>query len=561
MDVPSVRTIGLDANEIKAKDDFYREMAEKNDNFLVKSQNRRSDLYLIEKEDDQQVMTRLNYRLQPIYKQNFEPAMLPASNEKEKWGVKALSFNEVEKIKENNMISHGRKEALDEHIAAAYEPNQDTSKADIASYMVSTVQKIERQQNSPLIYSDMNGVMIYEDMTGKILTDHGLTINLNQEETTYLANGLQEKWESFKESLSEEDYKRIYQAVEENYDFHVRYPIQNEVMEEAVNKYGKDLTSKDLERIDRFNKDIAEEYGLGVDGDIKKERDIASAYTFTTVHLDPKEYGTSGYAVVPFKHRELEELAKKNNRDLELALKGHLAEKLGERTKELEKDLEQENPSENEYEKILREDKMTTLGKFTEIKESLEKSPSELALSKDPEDRIKAATEGKDEDLDVLVHDGEWEVRKAVAQQGRDKDLDKLVNDIHHSVRVSVAEQGRDQDLDQLVSDKHYEVRRRVAEQGRDKDLDILVNDKAAYVRMFVARQGREKDLAQLASDKEPLVRRSVAETSHDTKILGKLANDPEEKVSELASGKLIEQQDLALKRQEMARRSQSQER
>lgn len=90
---------------------------------------------------------------------------------------------------------------------------------------------------------------------------------------------------------------------------------------------------------------------------------------------------------------------------------------------------------------------------------------------------------GSDQDLDTLVHDSDWKVRRAVAWRERDKDLDILVHDENPNVRGAVAFKLRDKDLDILVHDKDTEVRRIVALVGRNKDLDILVHDEAHEVR------------------------------------------------------------------------------
>ena len=81
------------------------------------------------------------------------------------------------------------------------------------------------------------------------------------------------------------------------------------------------------------------------------------------------------------------------------------------------------------------------------------------------------------ENLDVLVDDDDWHVRKAVAEQGYG--LDRLVNDLDHEVRASVAKQNYG--LDKLVDDEDFFVRKTVAEQGYG--LDKLANDKNPAIR------------------------------------------------------------------------------
>ena len=114
------------------------------------------------------------------------------------------------------------------------------------------------------------------------------------------------------------------------------------------------------------------------------------------------------------------------------------------------------------------------------------------------DENMQLARQGKDQDLDVLVNDKSWFVRREVAKQGRDKDLDILVNDEDVDVRSAVAAQGRNQDLDILVNDEKYYVRGVVAELGRDQDLDVLVNDKDISVLYALMIHRRAKDIEKL---------------------------------------------------------------
>lgn len=75
------------------------------------------------------------------------------------------------------------------------------------------------------------------------------------------------------------------------------------------------------------------------------------------------------------------------------------------------------------------------------------------------ENRLSAASQGIDEDLDVLVRDKDWRVREVVAQHGREKDLKILVHDENKYVRETVAECGRDEDLEILANDADEEIR------------------------------------------------------------------------------------------------------
>ena len=56
-------------------------------------------------------------------------------------------------------------------------------------------------------------------------------------------------------------------------------------------------------------------------------------------------------------------------------------------------------------------------------------------------------------------------------------------------MRLAVAEFGRDEYLDILVHDRSADVRRTVAMFGRKKDLEILANDTSSYVRAIVAKK------------------------------------------------------------------------
>ena len=88
-----------------------------------------------------------------------------------------------------------------------------------------------------------------------------------------------------------------------------------------------------------------------------------------------------------------------------------------------------------------------------------------------------------------------------VVQHGRDKDLDILINDENYNVRKAVAEHGRDKDLDILVHDNDSRVRGAVADQGRKKDLDILLHDNFWGVRWHVAKNGNLEHCQKLLHD------------------------------------------------------------
>ena len=88
-----------------------------------------------------------------------------------------------------------------------------------------------------------------------------------------------------------------------------------------------------------------------------------------------------------------------------------------------------------------------------------------------------------EDNLEKLVNDEDWFVRREVAKQGYG--LDKLVNDEYLFVRLEVARQGYG--LDKLVNDEDEDVRYEVARQGYG--LDILINDEHEDVRFEASRQ------------------------------------------------------------------------
>lgn len=73
------------------------------------------------------------------------------------------------------------------------------------------------------------------------------------------------------------------------------------------------------------------------------------------------------------------------------------------------------------------------------------------------EEKLQLAKQGKE--LDVLVKDKDFEVRKAVANFGRPEDLDILVKDKKITVRRAVMKHQRKQDLKILKNDAYYRLR------------------------------------------------------------------------------------------------------
>ena len=132
-----------------------------------------------------------------------------------------------------------------------------------------------------------------------------------------------------------------------------------------------------------------------------------------------------------------------------------------------------------------------------EYKEHIEKNLEELVNDEDYEVRREVARQ--EQGLDKLINDEDFVVRREVAKQGYG--LDKLANDKNWKVRREVAKQGYG--LDKLIDDKYWKVRREVAKQGYG--LDKLVNDEDWRVRLEVVSQGYGLD--KLIDDEDYEVR------------------------------------------------------
>ena len=132
--------------------------------------------------------------------------------------------------------------------------------------------------------------------------------------------------------------------------------------------------------------------------------------------------------------------------------------------KEIEQSRNSKEPVEIQFETSNYTD-IVTLGT------SIRTQPTVNVLQEQPQDKTeqpqdnvkdtvtknKIAYQITDKDLDILVNDEKWLVRKTVAEHGRDKDLDILVNDNDCDVRATVAKHGRDKDLDILVKSVYNE--------------------------------------------------------------------------------------------------------
>lgn len=83
----------------------------------------------------------------------------------------------------------------------------------------------------------------------------------------------------------------------------------------------------------------------------------------------------------------------------------------------------------------------------------------------------------------------------------------KNINKLSIYEKMKLAEQGRPEDLDVLIHDKDWRVRREVARYGRNKDLDILVHDEDSFVRGVAKKiqaenlQNKKVDPKQVAAE------------------------------------------------------------
>jgi len=100
----------------------------------------------------------------------------------------------------------------------------------------------------------------------------------------------------------------------------------------------------------------------------------------------------------------------------------------------------------------------------------------------------KMALVARVEYLDKLVHDPDWEVRKAVAEMDYGHDI--LIRDADAEVRLVVARRGI-ANLTSMINDPSWLVRQAVAQHGYG--LDILVNDPQAEVRIAAQQKLDEK--------------------------------------------------------------------
>ena len=515
------------AGEEKAKEEYYAEQLKKYGRLIVYSNKKQNGFYLIEPGEGGTVASRYTTDGGKIREEAFDPKAMPASTGEATWRSRGLTLEESEQIKEKRSLSSRRKKWLDSVIEQAYE-GQD--KAEIANGVDDSMQFIDDLSN-PVIYQDYRGTTLYMDFTGKAMKD-GEERQLNQEEGSYLSQGLKNKWFSFEGGLSRSDWQAIYEGVEEKYDNTPGFRSVNSVQKAAVLIYGKELTQGDLEKLGDLADSIKDDYDQNPNRFYKTDlnaKSIKGAYSYTEL------VAAGEVAAIPFKHKDLEQLAKRLEAGEEEKARALMLEKFRQGALAKAAALTEEKAGQSPLDEMEGFQKMEAAKEFKKLAEKMENEMTEQKKTYQLPEKYKKDIDEKywqqsGEQLDQLVKSDDPTLRSVAACYGRDKDLDKLVNDKDAEVRSYVAEQGRDEDLDKLVSDPDENVRRYVAGQGRDKDLDKLASDEDPFVRMDVAKQGRDKDLDKLVSDDFSLVKAAVVSQGRD-KDLDKLVNDPDEGV------------------------------
>ena len=537
------------AEEEKAKEEYYAEQLKKYGRLMVYSNKKKNGFYLIEPaEGGQTIASRYTTDGGKIRQEAFDPKALPASSDEATWRSRGLSLEECEEIKEKRSLSNRRKQWLDSVIEQAY---QGRDPAEIANGVNYSMQFTDDLTN-PVIYHDYAGTTLYMDFTGKAL-ENGKEKQLNQEEGSYLSQGLKNKWISFEGGLSSADWQAIYEGVEEKYDSVPGFKPVNSVQKAAVISCGKELSQADLDKLGDLADLIKDDYDQDPNRFYKTDlnaKSIKGAFTYT-------ELTAAGeVSVVPFKHKELEQIAKRLENDEKEEARASMLEKFREAATEKAKSLTEEKEGQSPLDEMKSFQKMEAAKEFREMAKKMEnQTERELDLenlkqmqeqgkiekdkdlekiadqlpewreSEETQDKVQLAKYGRDSDLDKLEKDPEfwgqyyqqnedgankegWKIRVAVANRGRDKDLDGLAFDDDPDVRAAVARQGRDKDLDLLVSDENPVVLRGVVDAGRDQDLEYLSymrakDDSEWEVREFAKEKMREKDLANLQEMQE----------------------------------------------------------
>lgn len=487
------------AGEEKAKEEYYAEQLKKYGRLMVYSNKKKNGFYLIEPaEGGETVASRYTADGGKIRQETFDPKALPASSDEATWRSRGLSLEECEQIKEKRSLSNRRKQWLDSVIEQAY---QGKDPAEIANGVSDNMQYTDDLTN-PVIYQDYRGTTLYMDFTGKAL-ENGEEKRLNQEEGSYLSQGLKNRWISFEGGLSSADWQAVYDGVEEKYDNIPGFKPVNSVQKAAVLSYGKELSQGDLDKLGDLADLIKDDYDPDPNRFYKTDlsaKSIKGAFTYTELTV------AGEVAAVPFKHKELERIAKRLENGEKEKARALMLEKFQEATLAKAKSLIEEKAGQSPLDEMKSFQKLSAAKEF---KEMAKKMGNQTERELDLENLKQLQEQGKienGEDLEKIAdqlpawrESDYWEDKIELAYYGRDKDLDKLVNYPEDDVREEVAKRGRDKDLDKLVSDDGQWVRETVAEVGRrDKDLDKLLKDEEEEVRIVAGWVVRDKDLENL---------------------------------------------------------------
>lgn len=323
------------AGEEKAKEEYYAEQLKKYGRLMAYSNKKKNGFYLIEPtEGGETVASRYTTDGGKIRQEAFDPKALPASSDEATWRSRGLSLEECEEIKEKRSLSNRRKQWIDSVIEQAY---QGRDPAEIANGVNYSMQFTDDLTN-PVIYQDYRGTTLYMDFTGKAL-ENGEEKRLNQEEGSYLSQGLKNKWISFEGGLSSADWQAIYEGVEEKHDNVPGFKPVNSVQKAAVLSYGKELSQGDLDKLGDLADLIKDDYDQDPNRFYKTDlsaKSIKGAFTYT-------ELTAAGeVAVVPFKHKELEQIAKRLENGEEDKAKALMLEKFREAARNKAKSLTEE---------------------------------------------------------------------------------------------------------------------------------------------------------------------------------------------------------------------------
>lgn len=345
------------AGEGKAKEEYYAEQLKKYGRLMVYSNKKKNGFYLIEPaEGGETVASRYTADGGKIRQETFDPKALPASSDEATWRSRGLSLEECKQIKEKRSLSNRRKQWLDSVIEQAY---QGKDPAEIANGVSDNMQFTDDLTN-PVIYQDYRGTTLYMDFTGKALKN-GEEKQLNQEEGSYLSQGLKNKWISFEGSLSSADWQAVYEGVEEKYDNVPGFKPVNSVQKAAVISYGKELSQADLDKLGDLADLIKDDYDQDPNRFYKTDlnaKSIKGAFTYT-------ELTAAGeVAVVPFKHKDLEQIAKRLENGEEEKARALMLEKFQEAAMAKAKSLTEEKEGQSPLDEMKSFQKMEAAKEF-----------------------------------------------------------------------------------------------------------------------------------------------------------------------------------------------------